>query len=142
MQLLKKENYAHIICLNNFLKGEPYLNVVNNRDVRKSFTRFRVSAHVLAIERGRYKNIKSENSICKNCQTQEIENEIHFLINCPKYSYERENLCSHVAKTCINFEKLSHQNKCIWLLSSEDTDIIIKVAYFIHKCFEIRKQTV
>ena len=105
---------------------------MNNRDVRKSFTRFRVSAHDLAIERGRYKNIKSENRICKNCQTQEIENEIHFLINCPKYSYERENLFSHVAKTCINFEKLSHQNKFIWLMTSEDTDIIIKVAYFIH----------
>ena len=123
-------------------KREPYLNVVNNRDVRKSFIRFRVSAHDLAIERGRYKNIKSKSRICKNCQTREIENEIHFLINCPKYSYECENLFSHVAKTCINFEKLSHQTKFIWLMTSEDTDIIIKVAYFIHKCFEIRKQTI
>ena len=48
-------------------KCDPYRNVVNFRDVRKSFTRFRVSAHDLAIERGRYKNIKSENRICKNC---------------------------------------------------------------------------
>ena len=48
-------------------KCEPYRNVVNFRDVRKSFTRFRVSAHDLAIERGRYENIKSENRICKNC---------------------------------------------------------------------------
>ena len=47
MQLLKKENYALIICLKQFFKREPYLNVVNNRDVRKSFIRFRVSAHDL-----------------------------------------------------------------------------------------------
>ena len=41
-------------------KCEPYLNVVTNRDVRKSFTRFRFSSHDLAIERGRYKYIKTE----------------------------------------------------------------------------------
>ena len=43
-------------------KCEPYLNAVTNRDVRKSFTRFRVSAHDLAIERGDIKilNLKIE----------------------------------------------------------------------------------
>ena len=62
---------------------------------------------------GDIKIFNLKNRICKNCQKQKIENEIHFLINCPKYSYERENLFPHVAKTCINFEKLSHQNKFI-----------------------------
>ena len=41
-------------------KKEIYLNVIRNRDVRKSLTRFRISAHDLEIEKGRYKNIKSD----------------------------------------------------------------------------------
>ena len=85
-------------------------------------------------------NLKIE--FVKIVKRRKLKNEIHFVINCPKYYYERENLFLHFAKTCINFEKLSHQNRFIWLLTSEDTDIIIKVAYVIHKCFEIRKQTI
>ena len=37
----------------------------------------------------------------------------HFSINCPTYFYERENLFSYVVKTCMNFDKLSHQKKII-----------------------------
>ena len=39
-------------------KKEIYFNIIGNRDIRKSFTQFRVSAHDSSIEKGRYKNIK------------------------------------------------------------------------------------
>ena len=93
-------------------KKEIYLNVIGNRDIRKSFTQFKVSAHDLSIEKGRHiKNIKLENRTCKKCQSLEIEDEFHFLIICPQYIAEREILFSYVAKYCINFKNLSDQNK-------------------------------
>ena len=65
-------------------KKEIYLNIIGNRDIKKSFTQFGVSAHDLSIEKGRYKNIKkNENTTCTNCQSLEIEDEFYFLIICP-----------------------------------------------------------
>ena len=107
-------------------KKEIYLNVIRNRDIRKSFTQFRVSVHDLPIEKGRHKNIKLENRTCKNCQTLEIEDKFHFLITCLQYIAERELLFSYVAKYCINFKNLSDQNKFLWLMTTEDTNIIQK----------------
>ena len=35
------------------------------------------------IEIGRYKNLETEERLCKLCITQKIEDEYHFLIDCP-----------------------------------------------------------
>ena len=61
-----------------FMKKEVYLQCIKNRDVRKCLTQFRISAHQLAIERGRYKNIKVDERFCKYCTAKEVEDEIHF----------------------------------------------------------------
>ena len=78
----------------------------------------------LEIEKGRYKNIKSDKRICKNCQTLEKEDEFHFLIRCPKYLTERECLFTYISKYCFNFNLLSDQNKFVWLMTTEDINII------------------
>ena len=36
----------------SIFKKDHYLNVIKNKDIRKSFTRFHVSAHDLAIKKG------------------------------------------------------------------------------------------
>ena len=79
MQLLRKGKRKSSYRFKLIFKKEMYLNVIGNRDIRKGFTQFRVSAHDLSIEKkGRYKNIKLENRACKNCQSLEIEDEFHF----------------------------------------------------------------
>ena len=47
-------------------------------------TRFRISNHCLAIEKGRHSKPKTpiEKRSCLVCDTQEIEDEEHFLCNC------------------------------------------------------------
>ena len=81
--VIKKGKMRTYYRFKPIFKKEIYLNVIGNRDIRKGFTQFRVSAHDLSIEKGRYKNIKLENRTCKNCQSLEIEDEFHFLITCP-----------------------------------------------------------
>ena len=70
-----------------------YLRSITNRDVRKCFTQFRISAHQLAIEKGRHRNIKAHNILCKFCQTNEVEDEFHFLIKCKKKNHLKETSC-------------------------------------------------
>ena len=60
MQSLNMEGYVHIIYIEPKLKKEIYLQAIKNRDVRKCFTQFRISAHQLAIGRVRYRNIKAD----------------------------------------------------------------------------------
>ena len=77
--IIKEGKMRTYYRFNPIFKMEIYLNVIGNRDIRKSFTQLRVSAHDLFIEKGRYKNIKLENRTCKNCQSLELEDEFHFL---------------------------------------------------------------
>ena len=72
------------------IKFEPYLNMVKNIKHRIMLTKFRLSAHDLEIEKGRYDNkpIKAEERYCKFCKSNNnliVEDEFHFLMICPLY---------------------------------------------------------
>ena len=58
----------------------------NDFKVRQAICKIRISAHPLMIEIGRYKNLETEERLCKLCITQKIEDEYHFLIDCPIYN--------------------------------------------------------
>ena len=68
---------------------------------RKIISRVRCSNHPLAIEKGRYTNPKTprEERICILCTERAIEDEVHFLVNCPVYTNLKDyyqinaNLC-------------------------------------------------
>lgn len=64
---------------------EPYLINITNDTLRKYLTRFRLSAHKLAIETGRHNNINLEDRICIFCNQNRIKSEYHMLLVCPKY---------------------------------------------------------
>ena len=61
------------------------------------------------------------------------------IYKCPIYETERATLLIYIQDNCKNFEHLSPNNKLIWLLSSEDTLLLNKLAVFLNKSFEIRK---
>jgi hypothetical protein len=65
---------------------EDYIGNINNKAFRASLTRFRVSAHDLRIERGRYTGVARENRLCRYCSMTVIENEYNFLLFCPGFS--------------------------------------------------------
>ena len=65
---------------------EPYLFNLNPR-YRIALTRFRLSNHLLWIEKGRHMKpiLDKKMRLCDLCKT-EIEDESHFLLFCPLYS--------------------------------------------------------
>ena len=69
---------------------EKYLECIENDEFRKSLTRFRVSAHNLEIERGRYYDISRNLRICKLCNMHAVESEFDFLLACSAYRQIRQ----------------------------------------------------
>lgn len=125
-----------------FFKREIYLDTIKNVKILKCFAQFRLSAHQLAIERGRYKNVLAKDRLCKYCQANEVEDEVHFSMKCSFYKKQRENLFSMVSRSSKYFMDLSPENKFIWLMTNEDTDIIDNLASYVYECFEIRNHYV
>ena len=113
-------------------KYEQYLDLVNSQH-RKSLTRFRISAHNLAIERGRYTRPPTivEERTCPSCP-QHVQDEYHFLMNCQQHTNARHDLMNKLADICPRFRHVTPYTQFLFMLTSEG-DIIREVSQFIHK---------
>ena len=75
---------------------------------------FRCGILPLRIETGRYVGEKPEGRLCKICDSQQIEDETHFLLQRPFYSVLRDNLFSSIEY--INFNQLPDIDKTLILM--------------------------
>ena len=75
---------------------------------RSLISQLRLGILPLKLETGRYSNMKLEDRTCLICDTNDIENEEHFLFHCNFYSTERVNLETGI--NC-NFNDLSTNEK-------------------------------
>ena len=121
---------------------EPYLLHLKDRHKRAQVCRIRVSAHTLAIEKGRYKRNNEDTFILRNCKfcQNHIEDEQHFLINCSKYVSHREKFFSVIINKVPNFGSLTENEKMIWLFTMEDHHLINTLATYIKCCLDLRGQ--
>ena len=112
---------------------QPYLDLIQVEKFRVALTRFRVSAHRLAVESGRWHKpdkIPYNERKCQLCNC--LEDEFHFLLECP--------LNSEIRKLYIKGYYWKHPNmvKFIELLKSENEKTQRMLAIFIYKGFEKR----
>ena len=99
--------------------------------------KFRVSAHNLEIKKGRYIGVKTEDRICKLCNT-EVEDETHFLLQCPVLENKRTQIINNIKNMNTNFNNLPNKSKLIWLMSSEDNFIIKNTSPLLCSLFKER----
>ena len=121
---------SYITFKSNF-GTEKYLAILKNFDLRKMFTRFRISAHRLAIETGRYKGIPRQDRLCTRCSANAVEDETHFLFECSGMNKERDILYSIINLHCKNFTLLPNDSKLIWIMNNENFDILKGVCSYI-----------
>jgi hypothetical protein len=107
------------------------LSVINNIEIRKHFTRLRLAAHSLRIEKGRLQDIPRHNRTRPRCSSNQVEDELHFLLTCSALHNERESLIQCITDNCINFIKLANKDKFIWLMNNENKDILIILCSYI-----------
>ena len=86
---------------------EQYLSNIKNFDKRRSLTKFRISAYKLKIETGRFTRPLTpvERRFCDHCLT-DIEDDLHFLIQCPRYSHVRNTFFLQLFKNIV--KKIYH----------------------------------
>ena len=80
----------------------PWLLYVMYSMAKTCLYMYRISAHNLTVEKGRYTGIPRHDRICKVCNTGSIENEQHFLLECPAYKLLREDFILKLEKLAIN----------------------------------------
>ena len=90
---LKPKLRSYIIFKNSFGE-EEYLTCLRSRAKRSLVSQLRLGIFPLEIEVGRFWGIDLENRICKMCNIN-IENECHYLFECPCYQDYRETLLNH-----------------------------------------------
>ena len=110
---------------------EKYLTLIKNFEQRRRLTRFRISAHGLLIETVRYQGILRQDRICTRCTSGEIEDEKHFLLSCSNFTEDRNNLLDCISKSCPNFKNLDIHNKFLWIMNTENTEILTNLSNFI-----------
>ena len=117
---------------------------INNFEHRRAITKIRTSSHKLEIETGRWNNVSQNLRICENCTLNEVEDENHFLFECPMHVTARIGLVNKI-KTKINVDILqspSHEEKLKEIFLSEDLAILNAFGKFAKNSFEKRENTI
>ena len=93
----------HILCFQTLVLNHN-LDSINISKFRTALTRFRVSSHRLAVETGRWHKpqpIEINERKCLLCNS--LEDEFHFIFECPLYSELRQKYIKkyYWKKPCI-----------------------------------------
>ena len=107
---------------------ENYLEIIKNVSIRTQFTKFRISDHNLEIEKGRHRGLSADQRFCPFCKYK-VENEIHFLLECPIYKELREaDKVFH-----LDEQNISEKEKFVSIVLKGE-----EIAPSLHKMFELR----
>ena len=113
---------------------EKYLIEIKNITIRTQVTKFRLSDHNLMIEKGRHNGVKAHLRFCPFCEN-EVESEIHFLLDCPVYRNIRNHLINLIERENHFFRYLQKEEKFSYLLANVNQK---EIAEYIHNTFELR----
>jgi len=141
---------AYFDIKDNF-KMEEYFNI-KKIQYKQIFCKFRISAHNLRIETGRYEKERNDSGqyikldrsgrVCQLCNSGSVEDEFHFLFKCPLYNKERETVLNEICKDNQNLLNLSDKQIFSWILTNENSSILFKLCNFLVIGFGIRSRKI
>ena len=118
---------------------ESYLDNINQRCYRVALTRFRVGAHALAVEVGRYHKpspLPLGQRLCVFCNM--VEDELHFLCICHKYNTLCKQLNEDIVRQFPEYRYLTTEQKFIFLMQTPHPYIHSTLSLFVYHAFKIR----
>ena len=106
LEISRKSKLRTYQLLKSSLKLEPYLYTKGNYKGKMYMASLRSGTSCLEIERGRWINLPEHMRLCKVCILQKVENEVHFVCECPLYHEHRQ----------ILFDKIKSISKGKWIM--------------------------
>ena len=100
-----------------------YLSTVRGIKQRQTITKYGLSEHYLAVEKGRPKRFwqPRENRICGHCLTDEVETEVHFLLKYKKFDKTRKTYFDKLSLATPDFKELDDISKLRIILGEGNT---------------------
>ena len=83
------------------------------------------------IEKGRHKKIDAEERLCYMCSEKKLEDELHFLLECPAYDRIRIGITNFYKSSSLQIDNF------ITLLSSEGKDTTNALVRFLRLAYKI-----
>ena len=114
------------------LDTEDYINLNIKKYHRSLLAQFRCGILPIQIEIGRYRNISLCHRLCPICK-QAVEDEIHFLCQCPEYSEFRATLYRKANEAYPSFHNLDLFDKFVYLMSDQQREVIKYLAKAVNK---------
>ena len=124
---------------------EPYLTYVKSPLLRTALCRFRISCHLLEIERGRYQRPQprpADQRYCPSCLQlgkKLVEDEEHFLMSCSTYAEERLKLFNIAVAHIPSFQENDFDRQFESLMCCKEIPVVHQLAQFVHVCMKQRQ---
>ena len=116
---------------------------------RRYHTSLRNGSNNLEIEKGRWKMLHKDCRLCAYCDTNQVEDEFHFLLMCSKYHNIRDMFyasINHLSNGKWNFLSRDHNEVFLLLLQGTGDQYEMEIFKMFHKylqdCFKLRQGTV
>ena len=76
-------------------KGKSF----SERNKRRWLTVMRTGTNSLRLETGRWEGEEVKDRTCRVCMSNDVEDECHFVLNCPVYERERKKMFDSIRET-------------------------------------------
>ena len=105
---------------------ENYICVKLDKHLIFNLAKLRISNHQLEVETGRCKKRVINQRLCKVYNENGcVEDEFHFFMTCKAYQTERNEFFTKLNAFIVPFESYTSQEQFLFLMSTNDTEVII-----------------
>ncbi len=114
---------------------ENHLLTLENRGHQIVLSKFRISSNNLVIENGHYKTnprLEPHERLCIYCDQQTVENQKHFLLECPLYDDDRNALLQICAIKIENFGNIGTENRFIEIMKNKNAIVISVLGKYVY----------
>ena len=102
----------------NSLTTSHYLKINMPRSYRSAYAKFRCGVAPIRLETGRYERLEVNDRLCPLCE-EDVEDEIHVLLNCKYHQDQRDYLINVFNENNIDFNGMTNDTKLITILNNE-----------------------